>query len=248
MSHFWQRGNVRGARAAGRLEGQQAEMDTADQGLRARLGRRAIVRALGAGPVLALLAPLAVRGQPADPVRDLRGDVRVNGRPADRKSVIRPGDTVTTGSDGYVVFAVGQDAFMLRGRSELRLEGGASSVLVDALRLVTGALGAVFARGRPLTIYAPTATAGIRGTGVYLEARSEGTYFCTCYGAVSLAAADDPQTREFTLAGRHTARVVRPRGAGAQRFTPAPFEGHTDAEMDALERAVGRRSPLIAPR
>ncbi|HLB15090.1 MAG TPA: iron dicitrate transport regulator FecR [Burkholderiales bacterium] len=223
-------------------------MDAADRSVRARLGRRAFVRALGAGPVLALLGPLPARGQGSDQIRDLKGDVRVNGRPADRKSVIRPGDTIATGSDGYVVFVLGQDAFMLRGRSELKLEGGASSVLVDALRLVTGALGAVFARGRSRTIYAPTATAGIRGTGVYLEARSEGTYFCTCYGAVSLAAADDAQAREFTLAGRHTARIVSPRGAGAPRLTPAPFEGHTDAEMDALERAVGRRSPLITPR
>jgi hypothetical protein len=223
-------------------------MNASDRRFRARLGRRAFVRALGAGPVLPLLAPLAARGQAADQVRDLRGEVRVNGRPADRKSVIRPGDTVATGSDGYVVFVLGRDAFMLRSRSELKLEGGASSVLVDALRLLTGALGAVFAKGRSPAIYAPTVTAGIRGTGVYLEARAERTYFCTCYGAVSLAAADDPQARELIVAGRHTARFVGARSAGGGRFTPAPFEGHTDAEMDMLEQAVGRRSPLVVPR
>jgi hypothetical protein len=223
-------------------------MDATDGSLRARLGRRTFVRTLGAGPALLLLAPLAVRGQAVGPIRDLRGEVRVNGRAANRSTVVGPGDTVATGGDGYILFAVGEDAFMLRSRSELRLEGRATGILVDALRLVTGALGAVFARGRPRTIYAPTATAGIRGTGVYLEARAAGTYFCTCYGAVSLAAAEDPRVREFTLAGRHTARLVGPRTAGSQRFTPAPFEGHTDAEMDMLERAVGRRSPLVAPR
>ncbi len=223
-------------------------MDAADRSLHARAGRRAFVRALAAGPTLALLAPRAAWGQATDQIRALRGEVRINGRPADRGSAIRPGDAVATGDDGYIVFVLGADAYMLRSRSELRLEAGASSVLVEALRLATGALAAVFAPGRPRTIHAPTATAGIRGTGVYLEARSTGTYFCTCYGAVSLAAADDLQAREFTLAGRHTARWVAPRGAAGPRLAPAPFENHTDAEMDALERAVGRRSPLVAPR
>ena len=215
---------------------------------RARLGRREFVRALGAAPALALLGPRAAHGQAPGQVRDVRGDVRINGTAATRASAIRAGDTVVTGRDGYFVFVVGQDAFMLRGGSELRLERGTSGALVEALRLVTGAVGAVFARGRALMIHAPTVTAGIRGTGVYLEARIAGTYFCTCYGAVTLAAADDPAQRELIVSGRHTARAVSPPGAPGGRFAPAPFEGHTDAEMDMLERAVGRRSPLVPTR
>jgi hypothetical protein len=223
-------------------------METVDRCPHRRPGRRTLIRALGAGSALAALAPLALRAQAADRIRELRGEVRINGRAANAQSAIRPGDVVTTAGNGYVVFAVGDDAFMLRSGSELRLQGAASSAFVDALRLVSGALGAAFARGRPRTIYAPTATAGIRGTGVYLEVRGAGTYFCTCYGAVSLAAADDPEAREFTLTSRHTARLVAPRGAAGPRLAPAPFESHTDAEMDALERAVGRRSPLVGPR
>lgn len=224
-------------------------MNADDQHLRGTcLGRRHLVCALGAVPALALLGPRAARGQAPGQVRDLRGDVRINGAAATRASAIRGGDTVVTGRDGYFVFVVGQDAFMVRGGSELKLERGASAALVDALRIVTGAVGAVFARGRTLMIHAPSVTAGIRGTGVYLEARAAGTYFCTCYGAVALAAADDPAQRELIVSGRHTARTVGPPGAPAGRFSPAPFEGHTDAEMDALERAVGRRSPLVPPR
>lgn len=206
-----------------------------------RVHRRRAVCLLGA---VALLAGRSALAQGAGQVRELRGEVRVNGAPAGRTAVIRVGDTVATGPDGYFVFVVGRDAFMLRGSSELRLERGAPAGLVEVLRIVTGAVGAVFAPRRTLTVHAPTVTAGIRGTGIYLEARAAGTYFCTCYGAVTLAAAADPAQRELIVAGRHTARTVAPGG----QLAPAPFEGHTDAEMDGLERAVGRRSPLVPPR
>ena len=204
--------------------------------------------ALGAVPAFALLVPRAARGQAPGQVRELQGDVRINGAAATRSSAVRPGDTVITGRDGYFVFVVGQDAFLVRGGSELRLERGVSGALVEALRIVTGAVGAVFARGRSLMINAPTVTAGIRGTGVYLEVGDAGTYFCTCYGAVALAAADDPAQRELVVSGRHTARMVSALAGPGPRFAPAPFAGHTDAEMDMLERAVGRRSPLVGPR
>ena len=223
-------------------------MDTHDAYLGARLGRRAFVRALGAGPVLALLAPLAARGQTADPVHDLKGDVRINGQPADWKSVIRPGDTVVTGRNGYIVFVVGQDAFMLRERSELKLEGDRATTLANVLRLVTGALGAVFGRGPPRAIYAPTVTAGIRGTGVYLETRGDGTYFCTCYGTVQLTATGDPRDRELIESRRHVPRLIRHRAVDGAWVAPASFETHTDGEMDMLEKCVGRRSPLVVPR
>jgi hypothetical protein len=223
-------------------------MNDDNQRFRARPGRRHFVCALGVAPALALLGPRAARGQAPAQVRDLRGDVQINGVTATRASAIRAGDTVVTARDGYIVFVSGQDAFMVRGGSELKLERAASGALVEALRLVTGAVGAVFARGRALMIHAPSVTAGIRGTGVYIEARGAGTYFCTCYGAVALAAADDPAQRELIVSGRHTARTIGPPGAVAGRFAPAPFEGHTDAEMDLLERTVGRRSPLVPTR
>ena len=47
----------------------------------------------------------------AQGVRSLDGDVRVNGRRAAPGAPVRPGDTVTTGSNAYVTFVVGLDAF-----------------------------------------------------------------------------------------------------------------------------------------
>jgi len=185
-------------------------------------------------------------------IHDLRGDVRVNGRPIDKSAVIRAGDTVVTTSSGYLVFVVGQDAFMLRERGELRLEPNpAESRVVVGLRLITGALGAVFGK-RPsgsAKIFAPTVTAGIRGTGVYLETRGEGTYFCTCYGTVDLEANANNRDRETTTATRHNnPRLILGQPRDGQLFAPAAFETHTDAEMDMLEKCVNRRAPWIAPR
>ena len=88
-----------------------------------------------------------------------------------------------TGRNSKLVFVVGEDAIMLRSNSRLILQS--ENRLVSGLRLLTGAMMAVFAPGKK-TISTTTATAGIQGTGVYVEARPEETYFCTCYGAVQL--------------------------------------------------------------
>ena len=115
------------------------------------------------------------------------------------------------------------------------------------LRLVTGALGAVFGKGNRRQIVAANVTAGIRGTGVYLETRGDGTYFCTCWGQVDLASADDPKDRELVTSSNHTPRLVAFKPEGGTRFRPAPFETHTDQEMDILQKCVGRRSPILVP-
>ncbi len=220
--------------------------------LKARLGRRgflagssAALAAAGAG----LWLPLSARAEESS-IHDLRGEVLVNGRRIDKTAAIRAGDTVTTTATGYVVFALGEDAFMLRERGELRLEPNPEqSRLVTGLRLLTGALGAVFGR-RPrgkVNIVATTVTAGIRGTGVYLETRGDGTYFCSCFGTVDLHANANPGDRESITATRHNnPRLVLNQERDGQLFVPAPFQTHTDAEMDMLEKCVGRRAPWIA--
>ena len=202
--------------------------------------------ALGYALATGLLVPLSAHSEESS-IHDLRGDVRVNGKPIDKSAVIRAGDTVVTTSSGYVVFVVGQDAFMLRERGELRLEPNSSeSRLVVGLRLVTGALGAVFGKraSGAAKIVAPTVTAGIRGTGVYLETRGEGTYFCTCYGTVDLEATANARDRETMTATRHNnPRMILSQPRDGQVFAPAAFETHTDAEMDMLEKCVNRRAP-----
>ena len=214
----------------------------------AGLGRRGFLG--GAAAVAAgLFLPLEGRAQQAGSVHELRGDVRVNGQRIDGSAVIRAGDEIVTTSNGYLVFVLGKDAFMLRERSELRLEPApGEAFLVQGLRLVTGALGAVFGRraGAGARIFAPTVTAGIRGTGCYLETRGEGTYFCTCYGTIELAANANERDRETVTTTRHNnPRLVLNQPRDNQLFVPAAFETHTDAEMDMLEKCVERRAPWI---
>lgn len=215
--------------------------------LKSCLNRRGFL-AGSAAALAGVLLPLTAEAEESS-IHDLRGDVRVNGKPIDKSAVIRAGDSVVTTSSGYVVFVIGQDAFMLRERSELRLEANpAENRLVAGLRLLTGALGAVFGRrtGGAARLVAPQVTAGIRGTGVYLETRGEGTYFCTCYGTVDLQANANPRERESMTTTRHNnPRMILTEARDGQLFAAAPFETHTDAEMDMLEKCVNRRAPWV---
>jgi hypothetical protein len=217
-------------------------MDDTAPYLGARLTRRHF---LGVAAASGLLIPLDSRAA-TDQVHDLRGKVTISNRPATWKSEILPGDRIVTGNDGHFVFVMGQDAVMLRSRSELVIERYEESQ--GLLRLLTGAMGAVFGRGRPRRIVASNATAGIRGTGVYTETRGDGTYFCTCWGAVDLASTDDASDKQLVESKRHIANLIAPAAQGGTRFRPASFETHTDEEMDILEKCVGRRSPLVVPR
>jgi hypothetical protein len=211
--------------------------------LGARLARRHFLRAATAGAG-GLILPLASLAAP-DQVHDLRGKVTINGRPASYKSDIIPGDRIVTGSDGHFVFVMGRDAFMVRSRSEFVIERRDETA--GFLRLVTGALGAVFGKGGRREIHAQNVTAGIRGTGFYTETRGDGTYFCTCWGEVDLASVDDPKDRLVVVSARHEPRLVAAHASGATRFADAPFETHTDEEMDILQKCVGRRSPILVP-
>jgi hypothetical protein len=209
--------------------------------------RRDFLGGVLAGTATLFVGALANAQTPvATAIHELRGNVRVNGERATRTTVIKPGDKVVTGSDGFIVFVIGKDAFMLRSRGELQIEPPAQgSLFFASLRLVTGALGAVFEPGRPRTIKVANVTAGIRGTGVYMETRGDGVYFCTCFGKVELGVEGAPNEREFIESTRHTPRLVHREPKDGALFLPAAFETHTDEEMDMLERCVGRRAPWV---
>jgi len=178
-------------------------------------------------------------------------DVQVNNQPADQNTVIKPGDTVQTGPNGQAVFAVGTHAMILRGGSTLviqeaaRVRESTSSALISGLQLLTGKLLSV-SRNSPMTVRTSTATVGIRGTGFYIEADPEQTYFCTCYGTTEVQATEDPESREKITAVHHDRPlyIVKDGGAG-RNIRAAPFVNHTDPELALIETIVGRTVPFV---
>ena len=175
----------------------------------------------------------------------LRGKVFVNGERANKKTRIRAGDTVKTGTRSRVIFAVGDDSFLLRSESEMQI--GGSNFFVDSLRVLTGRLLSVFGKreaGRPLGLITSTATIGVRGTGVYTEVEPDLTYLCTCYGQVALSASDDPADSELIRSKSHDQpRYIASRAQNGSRIFEAPVINHTNEELQLLESVVGRRTP-----
>ncbi|NCZ29832.1 MAG: hypothetical protein EBX70_09110 [Betaproteobacteria bacterium] len=85
--------------------------------------------------------------QTREPLK-IKGQVKVDGKPIASQQQIRSGQSVTVSPGGSVAFAVGDDAFILKGQergANLHIEGKASSV--DQLRLVSGGLVAAFGKG-----------------------------------------------------------------------------------------------------
>jgi hypothetical protein len=217
--------------------------------------RRAfLIRALAAG-VFAAGGPFARAAGPLGDVPErlpagrsvyrLGGFVTVNGNAASEQTRIAPTDRIETGPDGHLIFAVGDDAFLVRRSSNLQLEPDAGGTVTRSLRLLTGALLSVFG-AREHQISTPVATIGIRGTGLYVESTPEESYVCTCYGETMLAAVDDPSVREDIATTHHDApRYILAAGASGERIRQAPFKNHTDEELQLLEALVGRTPPFV---
>ena len=176
----------------------------------------------------------------------LDGQVQVNGQSANLDTQIQAGDTVSTGRNSEVIFAVGTDSFVLRSNSQMEIEGG--GFFINTLRLITGGLLGVFGErtgNNRLGVNTGTATIGIRGTGVYLESEPDLTYLCTCYGLVGVSANSDPNDSEVIAATHHDApKYITAQRSGRSHIQPAPFKNHTDAELKILEAIVGREVPF----
>lgn len=199
---------------------------------------------------------------------ELRGDVTVNGVRANAGSVIKPGDSVKTGSNSYAIYAVGSNAFILRENSSFDI-GSAGKALKQTMRLITGKLLGVFGKrdaSQRLSLRTGNATIGIRGTGVYAEADAEKTYLCTCYGTTDLVAARDfdldapaegqkskgkkssvaPQPERTQVSAQHhdAPKYILSNPEKGKLIVPAPFLNHTDMELMTLEALVGRKVPF----
>jgi hypothetical protein len=224
------------------------------------LQRRRLLQGLAAGLLTVLLpaakAIAAVFTPPhklpaSQSVYRVRGKAWVNGNRVHANTHIKPGDTVKTGKNSELIFVVGDHAMLLRSRSHLVIESkedsDIGSLLISGLRLFAGKLLSV-SRNKGMRIETPTATIGIRGTGVYLEAGPERTYFCNCYGEVDVQARNDAASKE-TVISRHHDKPLYIYGQGqpgqcihdANRLTRS---NHSDDELLLAEALVGRAPPF----
>lgn len=174
-------------------------------------------------------------------VVEMRGDVRRNGQALAAGEGIAPGDRIETGPGSTVVFTVGKDAFMVRQNTRISLEGDTPTA-VKVLRVLTGAVASVWGRGSERQVVMPTATAGIRGTGVYAEVLPEQdfrSYFCNCYGTVDIAAGGESVVSQSSYHQAFWAEVAPRNG---RMLTPAGAINHTDEELEFLARLVDQRT------
>lgn len=173
-------------------------------------------------------------------LRGFRGDVSINGAPAGFNMEIRPGDTIRTGPGSEAIYVLGRDAFLQRGESQVVFGSGAAASL---MRVITGKLLSVFDKGQR-RIATPAATIGIRGTGCYIEAAEERTYFCLCYGEAELARNSAPDQREIIRTQHHDKPLWLSDKPGKDMMSAAGVINHTDAELTLLEGLVGRKPPF----
>jgi hypothetical protein len=222
--------------------------------------RRWLIQALGAGyfstlPMAQVMAQvLGSRPEKLPEGRSIyrvQGRVLVDGKEANLQTQVTPTSTIETPANGEIVYVQNQNSYVQRGNSRVVLERAekAEGGFAAGLRIVTGALLSVFPRGSPMTLKTKTATVGIRGTGVYLEADEEQTYFCTCYGVADVAANEDPQSKDTVAASHHDRPLYilakEPKGRNIRK---APFINHTDQELMLVETLVGRKPPFIFPK
>jgi hypothetical protein len=170
---------------------------------------------------LILVGDAFAQGRLEQGVRHRSGDVRMSG------------DRISTGSDGQLLIVVGRDAMLVRRNSTL-------NVVANGFRLVTGAVLTVFSPGRSRQLTTPTATIGIRGTAVYLEAERGRTYVCTCYGEAQLGSPFDPGARETVRTQRHEQPRYLMARSSPQMLMQAQVVNHTDEELRRLEGLLGR--------
>lgn len=182
---------------------------------------------------LLLVRNVLAQGRVKTGVHTVRGEASINGQPAKPGMAVNPGDKLATGRDGQIVFVVDRDAMLVRRSSSLE-------AAKSGLRLLSGAVLSVFAPKQRKELRTASATIGVRGTAVYLEAEPERTYVCTCYGEAVLEPVGDPNARETVRTRHHEQpRYVMAKGA-PQMVMPAPMVNHTDAELEMLEALVGR--------
>ncbi|OGB27013.1 MAG: hypothetical protein A3I66_22270 [Burkholderiales bacterium RIFCSPLOWO2_02_FULL_57_36] len=223
--------------------------------------RRVLINALAAGLLTTLLPARGAMANsifgtppsklpPGQSIYRISGNTTVNGKEATLGTRIGPNDTVQTGKNSEIVFVVGANAMILRGESEVELQGdrnNVASTVISGLRMLSGKLLSV-SRSQGMSVKTKTATLGIRGTGIYVEADPELTYFCTCYGITDVVANDDPESKDTVVATHHDKPLyITSGGQAGKNIRLAGFKDHTDQELMLVETIVGRTTPFVFP-
>lgn len=221
------------------------------------IGRRRTLHWLLAGSTLGLVPfPVLVKTAAAmgrlgyEPeMKRVRGDVRLNGKPAQVGTPVNYGDIVETGTPAMAVFVLGKSVFLVRDNTRIELPAAPEKSLAEKAGQVVN-----LTRGKVLTVLrqsrarfvTPTAVAGIRGTGIYLEAEPDKTYVCLCYGQAGLGSAVTGGTLETVKTRHHESPryIYRQPQADGKLIAKAPVINHTDAELIMLEAMVGRKPPF----
>ncbi len=207
--------------------------------------RRSVLQAaatwMAAGGSAVLASPAAL-AQGRSNVVEFSGDVLINGARLRADQFVQTGDSLETGPRSRLVFAIGNSSFLVRERTRMTVERGATLNAVSVLRMLTGAVASVWGKGTPRLIATPTLTAGIRGTGVYTEVfpdQAMRSYFCNCYGTVDMTAGRDNAVSQSSY---HQAFWAEPEPVNGRRLRPAPAINHTDEELEFLARLVSQRT------
>lgn len=220
--------------------------------------RRLLIKALAAGLFTTALTDKTAMAAsifgtppgklpPGQSIYRMDGEVKVNGAAANMKTIIKPNDTVETGKKSEIVFVVGGNSMIMRESSQLTLEGKEEkeSFIIQGLRLLSGKLLSV-SRSQATRVRTSTATIGIRGTGYYIEADPEQTYFCTCYGMTDAMSSTDPTSKESITAMHHDKPLyILANQPAGQNIRRAGFINHTDQELMLIETLVGRQPPFV---
>jgi hypothetical protein len=162
---------------------------------------------------------------------NIKGDVTINGKKATSNMKVNLNDFITTGKKSKVTFKIGKNAFMAKENTRFAVEehNGAKS-----LKVVTGGVLAVFKKGEKYKLQTKNMTAGIRGTGIYMERRDGKTYFCTCYGETEVHSHKEHKNLEAT---HHNMIWVKEDGTIK---AAKEMKDHTDDDLRELEAMVGR--------
>jgi hypothetical protein len=194
--------------------------------------RRSFVQAAAAFTAAGVWLP--AHAQSRSNIVELAGDAQLNGATLRSDMVIQTGDVVQTGPSSRITFVIGSTSIHLRQNTLLKVERGESINFVSVMRLITGGMASVFAKGERRRVITPTLTAGIRGTGIYLESEPTRSYFCNCYGVIELTSGAASLLSTADYHDSYWASPIAPKDGKA--IWPTSPRNHTDEELDTLAR------------